>query len=225
MGVYVAEGITLLTEIPDDFPVRTFFVRKSNESRSEEIRNRFPEVETLIVNDDVFDSIADTVTPSGLIAVIKKVTYQSVEGDTVLVMDGVSDAGNVGAIIRTACARGIKSVIAIHDCADPFSPKAVRASMGGVFKTKILELSSNNALDLLQSYQKIVLDMGGEDIYSFRSAPQKAIIVGNEAHGVSEEIKSIADATVSIPMVENGVESLNASVAAGIAMYLIKQGE
>ena len=67
--------------------------------------------------------------------------------------------------------------------------------------------------------------MGGENIFEFEPKGKIALVVGNEAHGVSEEIRNLADATVAIPMKEDGVESLNAAVAAGIAMYLIGKGE
>lgn len=224
-GVYVAEGMTLLTELASS-SVRSFYIKESAEKECKEIVGRFPDAESIVLSDDVFTSVSDTVSPSGLIAVIEKKTVEAVEGDTVLLLDGVSDAGNVGTIIRTASARGIKTVICVHSCADPFSPKAVRASMGGIFKVNVIESDFDQALKLISDYKLIALDMNGVDINDYRANAKKIVIaVGNEAHGLSEELKKRADDIVSLPMEEGGVESLNASVAMGIAMYMIKKGE
>lgn len=225
-GVFVAEGKTLLTELPLSCPVLSFFIKQSVEGECRILSERFPSAEVSVLSDEVFDSVADTVTPSGAIAVIETRYADKAEGDTVILMDGVSDAGNVGTIIRTASARGIKTVFCVHACADPFSPKAVRASMGGIFKVNVVETDVMAALSLLKGYRLIALDMNGTDINEYRSNAKKIVIaVGNEAHGLSEEIRRGADDVVSLPMEEGGVESLNASVAAGIAMYMIKKGE
>ena len=224
--VYVAEGKTLLTELPSSCPVSCFFLKSSLGSDGKKFSDKFPEAEIVVLSDDVFDTVSDTVSPSGVIAVIKRVHSHSIEGDTVVLMDGVSDAGNVGSIIRTASARGIKTVICVHSCADPFSPKAVRASMGGIFKVNAWEEYAEKALELLKDYRLIALDMNGVDIGKYETQAKRIVIaVGNEAHGLSDEIRKRADDVVSLPMEEGGVESLNASVAAGIAMYMIKKGE
>ena len=224
--MYVAEGATLLTELPLSCPVLSFYIKESAENKYRDRIERFPKAEQYVLSDDVFDSVADTVTPGGLIAVIKTEVTATVEGDTVALLDGVSDAGNVGTIIRTASARGIKTVFCIHNCADPYSPKAVRASMGGIFKVNVFETDIDEAKNLLEGYKFIALDMNGVNVESYNANAKKIVIcVGNEAHGLSEEVKNIADDIVSIPMEEGGVESLNASVAMGIAMYMIKKGE
>ena len=223
-GLYVAEGVTLLSSVPENCAVKSFFIRASAETKVSEIVNRFSAAETIVLSDDVYDSVSDTVTPSGITAVIERPGSCEIKGNLILVLDGVSDAGNVGTIVRTAVARGISDVVLVHSCADPYSPKAVRASMGGIFKINVIE-RAENAEELLAGYKVITLDMGGENIFEFEPKGKIALVVGNEAHGVSEEIRNLADATVAIPMKEDGVESLNAAVAAGIAMYLIGKGE
>ncbi len=224
-GVYVAEGSIILSELSERDRVLAFFVRQTEEAKTEKIVSRFPGAEKHLLSSDVFDSVSDTVTPSGIIAVVKKRVDLDEPGDTVIVLDGVSDAGNVGTIIRTASACGIEDAVILHSCADPFSPKAVRASMGGIFKTNVRILTIEEAKDFLKDFCVVVLDMKGQSIFDYERKEKTAIVVGNEAHGVSTEVRTMAQDVVSLPMAKDGVESLNASVAAGIAMYLIKKGE
>ena len=223
-SVYVAEGVTLLSAIPESCSVRSFFIRASAESKVSEIVRRFPSAEVVILSDDVYDSVSDTVTPSGITAVIERPGSKKVSGNMILALDGVSDAGNVGTIVRTAVACGIKDVVLAHSCADPYSPKAVRASMGGIFKINVVECGDDFG-KVLDGYTVVTLDMGGENIFGYKPKEKTALVVGNEAHGVSEEMRALASDTVAIPMEKDGVESLNAAVAAGIAMYLIGKGE
>lgn len=215
-GEFVAEGVTIVKDIPAELISRVF-IREGDFDKLSYLAKGKP---CYSVKDDVFDSVADTKTPSGAIAVIKIPVQRAVEGNLALLLCGVSDAGNVGTIIRTACARGIDSVVCVNT-ADPYSPKAVRAAMGGTGKVNICQTDLQSALDMLDDYELIALDMGGICIHDYKQAGKTVLAVGNEAHGVPAEVLSKADKIISIPMVENGVESLNAAVSVGIAMYLI----
>ncbi len=215
-GEYVAEGVTIVKDIPDEYVVEIFV----KESRCASLADYFNREKVRIVKDEIFDSVADTVTPSGVIATIKIPTKKEVIGDEVVLLCGLSDAGNVGTIVRTACAKGIKTVVCV-ETADPFSPKAVRASMGGITKVNVVQTSYEEALDMLAGYELIVLDMNGICIYDYKKADKIIIAVGNEAHGIPAVIRDRSDAILSIPMVNDGVESLNAAVSAGIAIYTI----
>ena len=108
-----------------------------------------------------------------------------------------------------------------EDCADPFSPKAVRASMGGIFRVKA-HISTRDYIAENLNIPFIIADMNGENVFSFNKKGDFCLVIGNEGNGVSEKIRKKASYTVSIPM-ENGMESLNASVSAGILMYLLKK--
>ncbi len=224
-NVYIAEGFTLVGDIPVSCEVKSFFVRESENVKGEKIISRFPNAEVTVLSDSVFDSVSDTVSPSGIIALVERNKPEAPQEKTVLVLDGISDAGNMGTIIRTASACGVRSVVCLHSCCDPFAPKSVRASMGGVFYENIIETTEEDFLSVLKGYRIFSLDMGGKDIFSFECAENKAIVVGNEAHGISDFIRACTTQFLAIPMVQRGVESLNASVAAGIAMYMIKKGE
>lgn len=215
-GEYVAEGATMVKDL-DKKAIKRFFVRESD---LEEFLPLVENSEYYVVKDTIFDGLADTVTPSGIIAVVEMPKSKEVVGDTVVLLCGLSDCGNIGTIIRTACARGIKTVICA-ETADPYSPKSVRASMGGIAGSNILSSSYDEAIKLLDGYDIVALDMGGKSIYSYQKTGKIAIAVGNEAHGVPDIIVNKSKDIISLPMAEGGVESLNASVAAGIAMYLL----
>ncbi len=215
-GEYVAEGVTMVKDLDESVLTEVFI----KESRYDELSSFFPSEKTVVVKDAVFDTVADTKTPSGVIVTIKIPKNAEISGDKVIMLCGLSDAGNVGTIIRTACARGIKTVICV-DTADPFSPKSVRASMGGIVKTDIIITDYEKAFSLIDGYMLVALDMDGICIYDYKQAGKTVIAVGNESHGIPDCVKSECDVKINIPMAKDGVESLNAAVSAGIAMYLL----
>lgn len=219
-GVYVAEGTNFVKDIPTDNRVVELYIKESNYENLQFLEKQF-KIEAYVIKDGIFDALADTVTPSGVIAVVKRKQPSNILGDFVLVLDGISDAGNMGTILRTACARGIKSVICI-DTVDPYCPKAVRASMGGINNINIVACDTDYALKLLKGFDIISLDMGNENFYEYKKNNKTALVIGSEAHGIRAEIINASKAVLTIPMAKNSVESLNAAVSAGIAMYLIR---
>lgn len=216
-GEYVVEGVTAVKDMPEDRLSR-IFVREDEADRLGKI---FPEIPTYCVKKEIFDGVADTKTPSGIIAVAKIPQPKKISGDTVLLLCGISDAGNLGSLIRTAAARGIESVLCVGT-ADPYSPKTVRAGMGGHNYVNIVTLQGyEEALEELSQYKIAVLDMHGISIYGYKQAGKTAIALGNEAHGVPEEITSKADIKLALPMKEGTVESLNVACAGTAALYLL----
>ena len=176
-------------------------------------------LEPEILSDDVFSSVSEEVSPQGVLAVLKKPSENLTElHEKCVLLDGVSDPANIGAIIRSAAAFGFNTVL-IADGADAYSNKAVRASMGGIFRVKVF---SETREDLLRTIKVpfVVADMNGENLYVADIPQAFCLVIGNEAHGVSKELKAKATKTVSIPM-QNGMESLNAAVSAGIVMYAL----
>ena len=221
-GLYLAEGANLVKDVPDEKSVRALFVKESKQEEFSELLSRFS-VKPTLLSDDLFDRLSDTVTPAGIAALVeipKSSDISEVSEDKVIVLDHVSDAGNVGAILRTAVAAGYKKAILIGG-ADPYSPKAVRASMSAIFKISLCFCDEKSFLSSknLESYDIIVLDMLGENIFTHVQKGKFALVVGNEAHGVAAEIKA-KGYKLSIPM--TSMESLNAAVSAGVAMYLIE---
>ncbi|MBQ0098980.1 MAG: RNA methyltransferase [Firmicutes bacterium] len=214
-NVFIVESIKLTLEaLNSGFTIKKLFV-------TEEVENEFSAygVETVVVSLDVFKSISNEVSPQGVLAIVEKPSEKPFVKKNCLLLDGVSDPGNVGAIIRTAAATDFTEIFLIN-CADPFNSKSIRASMGGLFKVNLHTVNREDAIDKI-GLPLVVADMYGENIFNFRKNDFVCLVIGNEGNGVSDFIKSKASYTVSIPM-ENGMESLNASVSAGILMYLLK---
>ena len=177
---------------------------------------------SIVVSDDVFGSISSEKTPQGVIAVVKipNLSLKSPKNSCIL-LDRLQDPGNLGTIIRTANAAGYKEIYLIN-CTDPYSPKAVRASMSGIFFTEVYQGSEEDILNTLRNVPMISADMHGENIFGFQPPERFCLCIGNEGSGISDVIKNNSDYKVKIPMTEN-CESLNAAVSAGIAMYVLKE--
>ncbi len=177
-----------------------------------------------LVPESILSSVCETRTPQGVCAcfVMPKPTKIDDLPDLIVALDGVQDPGNVGTIWRTADAAGFQSLLFGPGCADPMSPKVLRAAMGSGFRLPHAQCSDlKDALEHLKDrgYAVIVSVLNGEDFY-LRSDPGKriALVIGNEAHGISDAVRKCATMRVRLPM-RGGAESLNAAIAAGIMMY------
>lgn len=216
-GLYLVEGVKMVKEAMENHCDihRILLTPACLEKAGDFLHGK----EFDLVEESVFKSISGEVTPQGVLALVKKPQsdLEKPKGKC-LFLDEVADPSNVGAIIRTAAASGYTDIYAFN-CADPFSPKAVRSSMSGIFKVEIHVGERQNLLDKIH-VPIVVADMGGEDVFSARLPQNFCLVIGNEGRGVSQTLKGLANYTVSIPM-QNGMESLNASVSAGILMYLL----
>ena len=217
LGLYLVSGVKLVNEV----------LSSSHEVVSvlttEKLHNTYQSVAcpVEIVTPSIMEYVSEEVTPQGVIAIVKKPSLAPFTTDkTAILLDGVSDPGNVGAIIRTMVGAGYDTVFITSDCADPFSSKAVRASMSGVFRLKICTITREEALEYIKA-PLIVADMNGEDVFTFCPPKEFCLVIGNEGKGISPFIREKAQKVVAIPM-QNGIESLNASVSAGILMYQLK---
>jgi len=168
----------------------------------------------IVLSDRVFRSIVDAETPQGIAAEIE-IPKSPKEEDPLVYLEGVQDPGNVGAIIRTAAAFGIKTVCLDKDCADPWSPKVLRAGMGGHFLLNLLEGSP------LDFSGKLVCTVakGGTPLSTADLSGRFAWVFGSEGRGVSPEVQRKAAVRVTIPT-DAGTESLNVAAAAAICLYV-----
>ena len=180
-----------------------------------------------LVSEDVLKHLSDEKTPQGIVccARIPKKELQAPTGKC-LFLDGIADPGNMGAIIRCANAAGYDEIYLTKECTDPYAPKSVRASMSGIFFTKIYIAEREEILKLFTSSQTplIVADMDGKNLFHFQAPKKFALAIGNEGNGISAATKENAAYTVAIPMRETQ-ESLNAAVSAGICMYVLSRDE
>lgn len=188
----------------------------------EGLESSFPDAIT--VTENVFKYVSSEKTPQGALAVIKAPQMRlQVPQKPCLLLDRIQDPGNLGTIIRTANAAGYEEIYTVN-CADPYSPKAVRASMGGIFFVKIYQGSYEEIFSALDGVPLICADTDGEDIFTHTPPKLFCLCVGNEGSGLSDEVKNRAARTVSIPM-RSACESLNAAVSAGIAMYALRKNQ
>lgn len=217
LGVFVVEGVKPVREaIELSLSIREIVCA---ENKAEQFLGCPFKVE--VVTNEVFDYISEEKTPQGVLAVVYKndSTLKTPTGSCLL-LDGVADPNNVGAIIRTAVASGYKDIYMTFDCADAYSQKAVRCSMSGVFRANVMRGDIEEILKVV-NLPLCIADMDGENVFELKNEKDICLVIGNEGKGVSQALRERADLTVSIPM-QNGVESLNASVSAGILMYALK---
>ena len=184
---------------------------------------------TFIVPRSLLESVCDTRTPQGVCASFDLPAPLPVGDapDRVVALDGTQDPGNVGTIWRTADAAGFGAVLFGAGCADPLSPKVQRSAMGSGFRVPFMQSEDlPAALDDLRArgWKVIASDLRGEDFYSRPDIGEKfVLVIGSEAHGISDATRACADLLLKLPM-RGGAESLNAAVAAGIMMYELTKG-
>ncbi len=214
LGLYVVENVKAVKEVLDlKLRVKAIVGTEKGFNAIDNLSDNFE-----LVSEDIFKYISSEVTPQGVLAVIEKPeNCLQPPKNSCLLLDGVADPSNVGAILRTAVASGYSEIYMTNDSADAYSPKAVRSSMSGVFRAKIMRGELSELLGVI-NLPIVVADMGGENVFNAKIEGKFCLVIGNEGRGVSQALKNKADKTVSIPML-NGMESLNASVSAGILMY------
>ena len=179
-------------------------------------------IDVQVVSEEVYASITDEKNPQGALAVIEKpqTKMRSPNGSCIL-LDGIADPGNLGTIIRTMACAGYSDLYLTKECADPFAPKTVRSSMSGIYHVNVIVGEKEEILKTV-NLPLVIADMKGENIFEKKFGLDKfCLVIGNEARGVSQEVRELATVTVKIPM-RQGMESLNASVSAGILMYALK---
>lgn len=216
----VVEGENFIKDLPSSLRVFQIFVQSEFKDKFKNILNKYSEEIIFEVTASVMKGMSDTSSPSGILAVVQIPSVARTIVGNVAVLDFVADPGNVGTIIRTCVACGIKTIITIN-CADVTSSKVVRSSMGAVFKTNIIDCDYQDALNLLKSHEIYCLDMAGENIFDKRiSEKEFALVVGNEANGINEQIKKSCNKVLSLPMIGD-MESLNAAVSMSVALYVL----
>lgn len=175
-----------------------------------------PKHEGILLSKDLMDELQQAETYFEDIAVCKK-TNPKKQSNLVLMLDDVQDPDNVGALIRSAVAFGFVHIVVSNKSADFYNEKVIRASKGALFEAYLERMPLIEAIQTLkdEGYQIIYADAHEQGF------PQKGkktvLILGNEGHGVSEDVKALSDASVTIET--KHVESLNVSVAGGILMY------
>lgn len=170
------------------------------------------------ISEDVMKSVSSLSSASKVLAVVRYINKPPGK-EKFLVLENIQDPSNVGAIIRTAFGAGFNTVYCI-DSADAYECKALRSSMGAIFHINLIN-SSIEEIKQISGVELVCASMEGENIYKQKHFGNNVgVVIGNEGNGVSENLKSLCSRVVSIPM-QQGLESLNASISAGLIMYAI----
>ncbi len=187
-------------------------------------------IEVLEASEAEYREFAATEAPQGalIIGIEPSAALEDLgprTGSGILVLDGVQDPGNVGTLIRSAWAFGAGGVIALQGTADPWRPKAIRASAGGCFHLPVVRCSPEAFLPWAreEGVRLLVASADGEAPAVGHAEGAWALIVGNEGAGVGETVAAAAEHRVGVPMAE-GAESLNAAVAGSILLYAMRGG-
>ena len=216
---FVVEGIRMFREIPEDRLMETFISEKFHEEN--------PSIRGSVVKNEVFQKLSDTRTPQGVLAVVRQRHYtlpDILQGKNGLwlILEGIQDPGNLGTMIRTGEGAGISGIIMDRNTADFYSPKTVRSTMGAVFRVPFFYTE-----DLAGTVREIkktgittyAAHLDGKKMYhEIDYADRTAFLIGNEGNGLSDELTSLADIKLRIPM-QGQVESLNAAISAALLMY------
>lgn len=214
---YLAEGKKVVSEAIafDKENIENIFASVSYAKKNVLEKN------TIILEDEIFEYITEDKNPEGIIAVMKFPKEKEIDynANNIVILDEIRDPGNMGTILRTLDAVGIKDVILTGDIVDPYMPKVVRSSMGSVFRLNIIYGNLIDEIHKLKKYgyKVAAADMEGENIYSLEE-DKYALIFSNEANGLKENILPSLDKKISIPM-EGKAESLNVAVSLSVIMY------
>ena len=223
-SLYLAEGEKLVFEsIEKGVETECVLVSISKmQDYEEKLQKVFEKV--IVVSEAAFKKVSTDAAPQGILAVLKQpqIPLQKPKGKG-LILDRISDPGNLGTIIRSANAFGYNDIYLIN-CTDAYAPRAVRGAMSGLFSVNLTECTEEQVLQLCSDRLKICADMGGKSLFSQNVPQNHMILIGSESFGVSETLKQGSDITLSIPMRE-GAESLNAGVAASIFMAELSLGK
>lgn len=237
------DGIKLLSEaakkgVKIEYAVLSERIDKRNLQRVEELIDDgfFDESHVLFVTEQVFEKMSEESSPEGIITVARipaelhkevgSADEYFIDGTKrILIVESLRDPGNMGTVIRSSFALGIDRLIISDDCADLYNPKTVRAAMGALFSLEIDIVPRNDLPRLIERLRSL-----GRDVYAtaLREDAERigeidmkigdAFVIGNEGHGLSDDVINASSKTAIIPMTE-GSESLNAAAAAAVCIW------
>lgn len=231
LGKIALEGPNLIEGALDAglIPEVMFFTQSYLDSEEKLLINRLsPAVKKVVLTPELFDELAETDNPRGVAAMMpfKPEEDLKIQPDLLklaMVLDRLQDPGNMGTIIRTAAAAGVDIIYYTKGSVDPYSPKVLRSTAGLIFHIPVIPLDtpSLKLKELKQEGIKVVAaSKKGQSFWQADYGYKTALIIGNEAGGISEELLELADLKVAVPL-EDPVESLNAATAAAVITYEI----
>ncbi len=225
---FCIEGEKLILEaIDENAKIKRIFIdngAKDEGKFSQEFLQKINAFEIVYVTPEIMQILSDVKTPQGVIAVVDKSQNDSnvdFSQELFLILDNVQDPGNIGTILRTVDSLNLKQIIVQKGTCDIYNPKVVRSTMGAIFRVKVIEF--DNICDIINKLKENNIKILATSLESSQSIyntefNRSAIIIGNEANGVSKNVLELSDQNIKIPMLGK-TESLNAAVATGIVLY------
>jgi TrmH family RNA methyltransferase len=182
------------------------------------------EMKVPLIHSRDMEQISSLTNAPGYLAVLKHslTNLIALKGKTFCIANSISDPGNLGTLIRTCEWFGVNALLLDEHCVDPYNPKVVQATMGSVLRLSIASATGQEIIEFCKTNSIPVLaaDLNGTPIQEFRAPEKWALVVGSESHGVSNEFVHAAKECLTIPAMGEA-ESLNAAIAAGIALYTL----
>ena len=180
---------------------------------------KVPQENLIVLSDELFRDISTVDTPTGIVALIRIPQPTEGEDDCCVLLEDIQDPGNLGSILRSAAAAGIRRIHLSPGCADAWAPKVLRAGMGAHFHLSIHENSDLVAAARKFPGQVVATTLGAEKtLFNLDLSGPTAFVIGNEGAGISEDLLEAADSRAMIPM-PGTAESLNAAAAAAICFF------
>ncbi len=228
--VFVCEGKKMFEEVASqrrNLIQKVYLVESCYHQYAKQDPAYLKDLDFEVVSDQVMKEASETITPQGILAIVKQPTYtlsDMIYGDSIrlLLLEDIRDPGNLGTMVRTAEGVGMSGIVLSKDSVDMFNPKVIRSTMGAIFRVPFLYAEDFFAClnqiknEGIEVYAAHLQGAVWYDKVSFQG--KSAILIGNEANGLSETATSLSTQRIKIPM-EGNVESLNAAIAAAVLMY------
>ncbi len=237
-NAFVIEGVRLFSEVKEEDIIDAFYTeeiwnrmdgglpQEKADATKNKLRSLIEKGKANSVTDEVYKKLSDTDNPQGIAAVVRIKAHEISEikhgqNTFILIIESLRDPGNLGTIIRTAEGAGVTGILLSSDSVDVYNPKVVRGTMGSILRVPIC-ISADIVGDTKRLKESGVTVFGthlsGNNMYSENFSGPVAFMIGNEGAGLSDALSENADRLIKIPM-EGEVESLNASISAGIVCY------
>ncbi|BDC35013.1 RNA methyltransferase [Candidatus Dependentiae bacterium Noda2021] len=214
---FVAEGTRVCqTLVENGFELDMLYI---TDDRFDDLKRVIKTPHITLVNEFVMNKISTAHTPSGFLAVFNMPKNQTKALSAGIVLARIADPGNMGTLIRTAAAMGVKTVVCVEST-DPWSPKVIQASAGTIANMTVFEMSWQELLKRKNDLPLCGLVLDSAKKPEDTSNKNCLLVIGSEAHGIPTEWIAQCDELITIPMPGN-TESLNAGVAGSIALYVL----
>ena len=215
---FIAEGIHVVNDfVNSNFSIKEIYI-------TSKVKNNFSHPVNLISCQELL-KISSFKNPPGVLAVVSKpnnnfILKNILKKKRIILLDSISDPGNMGAIIRTADWFGIDTIYISENSVDVFNSKVVQSSMGSLSRVSVCQVSLLDVVSEIKSKNIICYSasISGQSIYEIKPPDQFAVIFGSESHGISDSIRRYINNPITIPTINQKIDSLNVSVAFGIIL-------